>query len=54
MVDSAVVRYGNYIMLADPNADSSAVEGMLAVFDEVFLDYIGEHSECAYLHTQTR
>jgi len=54
LVDAAIVRYGDYLMLADPNADAFAVEGMLDAFDGVLLDYIDEHPECAYLHTDAR
>ena len=53
-IDSAIVRYGNYLLLADPNDRTFAVEGMLDTFDRVLQDYIDDHPECAYLHTETR
>ena len=50
----AIARYSNYILLADPDGDAGRVEGMLDTFDSVLLDYIKDHQECAYLHTETR
>ncbi|MCP4420607.1 MAG: hypothetical protein GY805_28710 [Chloroflexi bacterium] len=53
-IDAAVVRYGDYLLLADPYDSSFAVEGMLDTFSSVLLEYIDDHPECAYMHTETR
>lgn len=55
-IDAAVVRYGNYVLLADPqeNDRSIVVVGMMDTFDMVLSDFIADHPECAYTQAETR
>lgn len=52
--DAAMVRYGDYVLLADPLDRTIVVEGMLETFDSVLLEYISENPTCKYLHVETR
>ncbi len=52
--NAAVVRYGDYIMVADPRASADIAKGMVDAFDQALLNYISDNSVCAYLHPDSR
>lgn len=54
IVDAAIVRYSDYLMLANPQATTDIVADMLDVVNGVVVDYIDAHPECAYMHPNTR
>lgn len=52
--NAAVVRYGDYIMVASPRAPANVVTGMVDAFDQALLDYIDDNPACAYVHPDRR